>query len=189
MYCRLKARLHVQRRHKHKPRVNRGDASTSTSASFFFLRLCLCLCLRRTWKPALSDSVCVREIWPMRPFRPVIMSWRLKTWTVGRSRFLTAACLVRWWEPRSSTRPSLPYLACTRSTRGQSRSTARWAATMRCQLRMLVMVKSRPLWSYQGRAKLFHSQVQKLSTLSQPFREKCISEVRRIGNIIIFHLT
>ena len=34
----------------------------------------------------------------------------------------------------------------------------------------------------------FHAQVQK-STFSQPFKEKCISDVVRIDSIIIFHLS
>ena len=34
--------------------------------------------------------------------------------------------------------------------------------------------------------KPFHSQVQK-STFSQPFKEKCVSEVVRIGSVINFH--
>ena len=70
---RVKAGLHVRRKHKHKhkhkPRVWTGTTTqaTSNSARSFFLRLwlasfrftrwlclCLCLCLRRTCKPAFS---------------------------------------------------------------------------------------------------------------------------------------
>ena len=53
--AKLKAGLHVRRKHKHKhtPRVNRDDASTSTRARSFFL----CLCLRRTCKPVFRTEV------------------------------------------------------------------------------------------------------------------------------------
>ena len=69
---RLKAGLHVRRKHKHRPRVNRDDANTSARKSrsaFLFLALvssrftrglclclCVCVCLRRTCKPVFSDT-------------------------------------------------------------------------------------------------------------------------------------
>ena len=72
---RVKAGLHVRRKHKHKhkhkhrPRLNRDDASTSARKSrrsaFLFLALpssrftrglCLCSCLRRTCKPDLRST-------------------------------------------------------------------------------------------------------------------------------------
>ena len=126
-------------------------------------------------------------------------------------RCILCACAYPTWDwrdkPHQSSAPSwenrIQYVELLLRTlhepqkpwkEGEQKKLRWYRKAICCNIIILVGVGAR-VWRKGGggdeegmRALHFHFQVKKAVHFSQPFKEKCLSEVVRIGSIIIFHL-